>query len=145
MGIACALGAAALWAGGTVVGKVLLGATHPTNATFWRFLFGLIGLWGILLFNGTPVHFGFLTQPELRLPVIYISLIPGFFAMIAYYAGLRSTPASIATFLELLFPVASVVLNWLFLNEKLTGLQLGAGAVLLASVTLISARHKSMS
>jgi drug/metabolite transporter (DMT)-like permease len=39
---------------------------------------------------------------------------------------------------ELLYPVSAVVINTLFLHTPLTNMQLGAGAVLLFAVTMIS-------
>ena len=67
-----------------------------------------------------------------------MGLIPGLLAMTLYYVGLGSTPASTATFVELLFPVAAVILNTFILQTPLTIMQLVAAMLLLFSVTMIS-------
>jgi drug/metabolite transporter (DMT)-like permease len=63
--------------------------------------------------------------------------------MLAYYAGLKRTPASVTTLVELLFPISAVLLNALFLGVKLDLNQLAAGALLLFSVTRISLSRKN--
>jgi drug/metabolite transporter (DMT)-like permease len=54
--------------------------------------------------------------------------------MILYYRGLRGIPASIATLLELSFPLTAVWVNSRYLDASLSGTQLLAMTALLISM-----------
>jgi drug/metabolite transporter (DMT)-like permease len=137
-GIQYAFAASSIWAASTVGGKILVRKTAPALATFWRFAFGLatLGILMILSKDTIPLH-TFMSVPSL-ISILYISLIPGLAAMLAYYSGLNRTSASVTAFLELLYPIGAVVLNTIFLHTPLEPVQIIAGTLLLASVTAIS-------
>lgn len=137
-GLQYALIAAFLWASATISGKVLLRRTAPVVAVFWRFFFGLIALAALLGFAKQPLSWSWINSAPLWWSLLYISLIPGFLAMTIYYCGLSKTPASIATFVELIYPIGAVALNTFFLHTPLEMTQLIAGAILLFSVMMIS-------
>ena len=142
-GVLYAFSAAAIWAICTVVGKVMLDQTSTTIATFWRYGFGL-GMLGVLLASqSSPVAFTDALQTDTLKLLAYMAAIPGVLAMLLYYAGLRRTPASVATFVELVFPVTAVLLNTYFLNTPLTTTELVAGAVLLVAVSQVSRASQS--
>jgi len=101
-----ALGAAALWASGTVLGRFVLGKLSFTTTTALRFTLALPVLLLIVLlqYGGSAfAHY----QPSDVLPFLGIALIPGFLALLLYYRALRSTPATLATIAEMAFPVAA--------------------------------------
>jgi drug/metabolite transporter, DME family len=101
-----ALGAAALWASGTVLGRFVLGKLSFTTTTAMRFTLALPVLIVVVVvqFGGTAfAHY----QPSDALPFLGIALIPGFLALLLYYRALRSTPATLATIAEMAFPVAA--------------------------------------
>jgi drug/metabolite transporter, DME family len=101
-----ALGAAALWASGTVLGRFVLGKLSFTTTTALRFTLALPVLILIVLlqYGGSAVaHY----QSSDVLPFLGIALIPGFLALLLYYRALRSTPATLATIAEMAFPVAA--------------------------------------
>jgi DME family drug/metabolite transporter len=137
-GIQYAFGAAFLWAASTVSGKILLKKTKPSVAAFWRFFFGLVAL-TVLMFSAksTPHH---LTQVsgDTLFPLLYLSLIPGLLAMLVYYTGLSRTPASVTTFIELVYPIGAVILNTAILHTPLVPVQTVAGLILVAAVAMIS-------
>ncbi|MFZ9596200.1 MAG: DMT family transporter [Bdellovibrionia bacterium] len=137
-GVQYALGAALLWAGSTVTGKKLLIRTPPLLATFWRFFFGFLGLSAFLLVSKTTLHWEILTPSPLLYSLIYLSLIPGLFAMLIYYYGLASTPASVTSFIELIYPIGAILLNTLYLHTPLNTVQTLSGAILLVAVGLMS-------
>lgn len=138
-GIFYALAAAVLWAISTVAGKKLVTDVAPVIATFWRFVFGLLGLFLLAVFsNATTPAFAMITTPKMLFFLGYMGLIPGIIAMTVYYSGMRKTSASVTTFAELTFPVSAVALNTLILHMPLTHVQLIAGATLIGAVTLIS-------
>jgi drug/metabolite transporter (DMT)-like permease len=70
--------------------------------------------------------------------VLIIALLTGFFALLIYYYGLRHTKASVATLMELGYPLALTVVNWKFLGITLDFWQIVGALVLLASVTGIT-------
>ena len=137
-GIQYAAGAAALWAASTVSGKILLEKTTPTLATFWRFFFGLISLIFLLILSKTPIAAGHVISTPTLMALLYLSLVPGLLAMLAYYAGLAHTSASVTTFIELLYPIGAVILNTIFLHTPLETTQTLAGMVLVLAVAMIS-------
>lgn len=137
-GLSYALIACAIWGVSTVVGKSLLTHTGATVATFWRYLFGFATLAALMILANIPLDMPLLTSRDSVVTLTYLSFVSGLIPMLAYYAGLRRTPASTATFIELLYPVGAVVLNTIFLHTPLTAVQMGAGAVLLFAVTMIT-------
>ena len=137
-GVAYALSAAALWAVSTVVGKSLLRKQPPGVATFWRYAFGLITLVFLVRVSESSIPWAKLESTAVIRAILYMSLFPGLLAMLAYYAGLSRTLASVTTFVELLFPVSAVALNTFFLHMPLDPVQIGAALVLLISVTQIT-------
>lgn len=101
-----ALGAAALWASGTVLGRFVLGKlTFPTT-TALRFTLALPVLIVIVLVQSGPSGFTHYHTAD-ALPFLGIALIPGLFALLLYYRALASTPATLATVAEMAFPVAA--------------------------------------
>ncbi len=137
-GALLALGASGLWAISTVASKILLRKTAPAVATFWRFSFALVTLIALFAVSGNSIPWETASQWPVLRAVIYMSLFPGLIAMVFYYAGIKRTTASVATFVELLFPIGAVALNSVFLGMRLSPVQLAAGLVLLLAVTMIS-------
>lgn len=67
-----------------------------------------------------------------------MALVPGLLALAIYYRGMQSTRASVACWMELAYPVSAIVLNWVFLGSRLSGVQLAGGALLIGAVTFMS-------
>jgi DME family drug/metabolite transporter len=101
-----ALGAAALWASGTVLGRVVLGALSFTTTTALRFTLALPVLIVVVLLQFGVAGFTHYQSSDV-LPFLGIALIPGFLALLLYYRALASTPATLATIAEMAFPVAA--------------------------------------
>jgi len=101
-----ALGAAALWASGTVLGRFVLGKLSFTTTTALRFTLALpvLIVVAFLQYGGSAFAN---YQPSDVLPFVGIALIPGFIALLLYYRALRSTPATLATIAELAYPVTA--------------------------------------
>jgi drug/metabolite transporter (DMT)-like permease len=101
-----ALGAAALWAAGTVMGRVALGQLSFQTTTSMRFTLAIPVLLIILLWqNGGHAFANY--QASYILPFLGIALIPGLAALLLYYRALRSTPATLSTIAEMAYPVAA--------------------------------------
>jgi len=136
-----ALGAAALWASGTVLGRFILGKLSFTTTTALRFTLALPVLLFIVLvqFGGSAfAHY----QSSDVLPFLGIALIPGFLALLLYYRALRSTPATLATIAEMAYPVAatfiaSAPLPYGF-NQPLYRAQFIGTALLIAVILILN-------
>jgi drug/metabolite transporter (DMT)-like permease len=101
-----ALGAAALWASGTVLGRFVLGKLSFTTTTAMRFTLALPVLIVVVVVQYGGSAFAHYQSSDV-LPFLGIALIPGFLALLLYYRALRSTPATLATIAEMAFPVAA--------------------------------------
>jgi len=138
-GVIYAISAAALWALSTVAGKAVLGKVPPSIVTFWRYVFGFLALIALVtVAKETMPSASVLRAPSIWHGLLYIALVPGILALVFYYHGLKRTAATTTTFVELLFPICAVVLNWIFLNATLRPVQIVAGVVLIYAVTRIS-------
>lgn len=105
-----ALGAAALWAGGTVFGRYALGSISFWSMTSLRFTVALPVLIAILLVGEGAAGFSHYTLNDFVPNLLGIALIPGLLALLLYYRALSKTPASLATIAEMAFPVAATLI-----------------------------------
>lgn len=132
MGPILAICAALLWAGGTVVGRDLMKGLNLHLVNGMRFVFGFLFLLVyVLVFE--KMQFGAMT-PLFWRNVFIIAMLTGFFALLIYYYGLKSTRASVATLMELGYPMALTAVNWKFLGITLSAAQIAGGLVLLAAI-----------
>ncbi|KKU77725.1 MAG: hypothetical protein UY03_C0010G0008 [Parcubacteria group bacterium GW2011_GWA2_47_64] len=144
VGVLLALGAAALWGLGTVLGRALLrpSTDHqpPTTAinsytvsfqtlTALRFLIAFLFLIVLNFNSGTLETISALTGKD-TLFLIIVAITSGFTSLFIYYKGLQTTKASIATLAELGFPFLAVIVNAAALGLFLKPMQV-AGMVLL--------------
>jgi len=101
-----ALGAAALWASGTVLGRFVLGTLSFPTTTALRFTVALPILLLVLLVQSGTGGFSHYRLAD-AWPFLGIALIPGLLALLLYYRALSSTPATLATIAELAYPVTA--------------------------------------
>lgn len=99
------IGAVILWAAGTVLGRYALGGVTFTATSAMRFTLALPVLLVLMLTDRGVAGFGQYSVAQLP-SFLGIALIPGFIAMVLYYRGLTSTPASVSSFAELGYPAA---------------------------------------
>lgn len=131
-----AVGAAALWAMGTVLGRLVTPVLAFRQLTAARFAFGLPAaavLMVVVPTGGSPL---LPAAPSGWLALVGLALVPGLAALLLYYRGLADTPASAATVAELGFPATALVVNYLAFGATVTVTQ-AAGLVLLSG-TLIA-------
>ncbi|HXV70562.1 MAG TPA: DMT family transporter [Acidimicrobiia bacterium] len=132
-----ALGAAALWGMGTVLGRHLTKKIPTNQLTALRFAIGLPSALVILLLRNeaaialevTPSEFGAL---------ILLSLIPGLAALMIYYKGLSTTPASSATLAELAFPLTAILIGWSVFDTVPTATQWVGIAILSGTIVVMT-------
>lgn len=137
---ALGLGAAALWAGGTVLGRVASAELGFIHLTTLRFAVGLIAISLIVSGTGTPVT----VDPDDLPRLVVLAVVPGLLALVLYYLALRRTPASRATLAELAFPITAAVVGVTLLQARLSGSQwVGAAVVLVSVVSLALHEYRS--
>ncbi|HEY4508121.1 MAG TPA: DMT family transporter [Candidatus Paceibacterota bacterium] len=142
-GVLLALGAAALWGLGTVLGRYILKPTTdnlpPTTGisfktlTALRFLIAFLFLIALNLRGGVWETVGALTGKDI-LFIIIVAVASGFTSLMIYYRGLQHTKASVATLAELGFPFLAVIVNAAALGLFLKPMQVVGMALLLLAV-----------
>ncbi len=132
-----ALGAAALWAGGTVAGRQVSLRLDFTSITVLRFAIGLPTAFVVAIVTGAPLFPSVADVPGL----VGLALVPGLAALLLYYRGLQRTPAARATIAELAFPITAAVVGVTVLDFSLTWSQ-WMGFVLLLITVIGFARHE---
>jgi len=105
-----ALGAAALWASGTVLGRYALGSISFWSMTALRFSVALPVLVAIVLVSEGGAGFTHYTFTDFVPNLLGIALLPGLLALLLYYRALAKTPASLATIAEMAYPVAATLI-----------------------------------
>lgn len=145
VGSLLSLGAAALWGGSTVMGRLMVGKLKYETVTSLRFVLALPLLTVITWSEGATWN-----MPEwgtgafalVSLNLIGQALLPGLLSLLVYYKGLTTTKASVATLAELSFPMVGVLINWIVFQQVVTGPQL-LGFLLIWVVLFIISRQQS--
>lgn len=125
-----ALGAAALWAAGTVLGRAASAELRFSDLTALRFAVGLVTLAVTAAVTTTPLALAWSAAGDIAL----LALVPGLLALVLYYRALGRTPASRATLAELAFPLSAALVGVVALGARPTGSQWLGFAVVLAAV-----------
>lgn len=131
-----AIGAATFWALGTVLGRHLSQRLSFPTLTSVRFAVGLPAAGAFLLFSPQPSGFAGIDGQQ-ALAVVLLALVPGLAALLIYYRGLRSAPASGATLAELGFPLTAVVVNYVVFGTLLSSTQWVGMLLLIATITVM--------
>ncbi|MET3850967.1 MULTISPECIES: DMT family transporter [unclassified Paenibacillus] len=134
------LGAAALWGGSTVMGRLMVGKMEYETVTSLRFILALPLLIGITINQGDPwqVHTDGGTLAAVSINMLGQALLPGLFSLMVYYKGLTTTKASVATLAELSFPMVSVLINWIVFHQVVTPTQAVGFILIWAALFAIS-------
>lgn len=125
-----AIGAAALWAAGTVLGRAASAELRFSDLTALRFTLGFLALSVTAMITGTPLA----VRSDAAVDIALLALFPGLLALALYYRALGHTPASRATLAELAFPLSAVVVGVAALGARPTASQWAGFVVVLASV-----------
>jgi drug/metabolite transporter (DMT)-like permease len=134
-----AVAAAALWAIGTVLGRMVSVRITSRDVTTLRFAIGLPASAVVLAVQGAPVA---VTPAQLG-PLVLLALVPGLLGLALYYIGLRATAAARATLAELAFPVTAALIGVGFLGTHLQPTQWIGLLVVVASVAALGLRERS--
>jgi len=125
-----AVGAAALWAAGTVLGRAARAELSFGDLTALRFGVGLVTLVVISAVTSTPLALGWDAAPK----ILLLALFPGLGALVLYYLALGRTPASRATLAELAFPLTAAIVGIVAFGARPTATQWLGIAMILSSV-----------
>lgn len=125
----------------TVFSKKILGNYSFVSSTFFRYGFTTVIMLVIVLACGHIGDFTLVT-PRNWLFVGLIGLTTGSGAIFLYYYGLRNVKASISTFLELLYPITAVVLDYFVNHTKYSIVQWIAASVMLFSIVMLNVNSK---
>lgn len=137
-----AVGAAALWGLGTVLGRHLTSKVGTLPLTSLRFSIGLPVAAVLVLIDQGPAGYMAVTTADF-VPLLLLALVPGLLALLLYYRGLHDTPASLATLAELAFPLSAVSINYLVFDGTLTSTQWIGIGVLTATIAVLSYRSRT--
>jgi drug/metabolite transporter, DME family len=137
-----ALGAAALWASGTVLGRFALGSISFWSVTALRFTLALPVLVIVVLVQEGAGGFGHYRVSDFVPNLLAIAIVPGLLALLLYYRALSKTPASLATIAEMAFPVAATLIAsapppWGF-NQPIYPVQVVGTALLLGVIVFLN-------
>lgn len=121
----------------TVFSKKILGRYSFVSSTFFRYGFTTLIMLVIVLFAG---HIGDFTQVTQRnwLFIGLIGLTTGSGAIFLYYYGLRHVKASSSTFLELMYPITAVVLDYFVNKTTYSPVQWMAAFVMLFAIVMLN-------
>jgi DME family drug/metabolite transporter len=137
-----ALGAAALWASGTVLGRFALGSISFWSMTSLRFTLALPVLVIVVLVQNGLGGFGHYRVGDFVPNLLAIAIVPGLLALLLYYRALSKTPASLATIAEMAYPVAATLIAsapppWGF-NQPIFPVQVVGTVLLLAVIVFLN-------
>ena len=137
-----ALGAAVLWASGTVLGRFALSSISFWSMTSLRFTLALPVLIGATLVQFGPGGFTHYRWSDFVPNLLAIAIVPGLLALLLYYRALSKTPASLATIAEMAYPVAATLIaslpRPLGFGQRLYGAQVVGTALLIGVIVVLN-------
>jgi drug/metabolite transporter (DMT)-like permease len=133
-----ALGAAVLWASGTVLGRYLGRKLEFQHILSLRFFFGLVAAAIALPVMGTKAYAG----AHDSLWIAYLGIVTGLVALALYYHGLKRTPAMLASLAELMYPAIAVVAGVYAFNAHLRWTQWLGVVIIVVTVSLLPFRPR---
>ena len=138
-----AVAAAFSWGSSTAFSRYALLRTSTIVTTGLRFgLASALGLAFIFLFNQQQSLTTLNTNQWLAL--FAIALSTGMVALFIYYYGLKRTPASVTTILELTWPLSAIVIDYVYFHKTLTATQVIGALILLFTMYRVSQMRKKV-
>jgi drug/metabolite transporter (DMT)-like permease len=141
VGVVIILGAAAMWALGTIMARRVTIPASPALASGMQLLSGGIVL---TVLSAVAGEFGSLRLAQVSagswFALGYLIVMGSIVAFSAYGIAVRALPtATVATY-AYVNPVIAVLLGTLILNERLTPVMFGGGALIVGAVVLVVRR-----
>lgn len=117
----------------TIFGKAALRRYSPLTTLTYALGFGTIFL-GTVALSTTVIPRAHPSSGWLAL--VYLALVTTLLAQVLYLAGLRYIDAGPASLLATVEPVTAALLGYLVLGERLEGLQIAGGALVVGAVII---------
>jgi DME family drug/metabolite transporter len=136
LGLVAAIGSGLAYAASTAVSGPLSTRLGPLAITFASSLIGAVLLAPVVIVTRASLP----RTPAGVAGVVWLGVIATVVAYGLFYAGLRTTPGSVAMILTLLEPVTAVGLAAALLGERLTAANVLGGALLVAAVAALYLR-----
>lgn len=138
-GVAIMLLASLSWSLGSIYSRHAAIPNNPLTLTGMEMLMGGLFLMGMAVPLGEFNNFSFAHVTAASwVALLYLILFGSFLGFTAYVFLLQvSTPAKVSTY-AYVNPVVAVFLGWALLGEQITPLTLGASAVIVAGVAIIT-------
>lgn len=140
-GILLAAGSALGYAIVTLTSRAVAGRYHPLQINAIAFATGALTLLPLALATGFAVSYPL----QGWLLLAYLGLVPTALAYALFLAGMRTTPATVASIVTLLEPLTATVLAALLFGERLGPLGLLGAALLLTALVVLAAGRNGKS
>ena len=125
--------AAVCFGSSTVLSKMALSKYSFKTVTFYRYGFASIIMFLIVIINNHFNEFS-VTTPQNWLFFVIIGLTTGSGAILLYYFGLNHVRAIISIIVELLFPISTIIFDYIFNNSILSPIQWISAAIMIFSI-----------
>lgn len=125
------------WGASTVFGKKLSENYTHQEIMCGRFLTAFVCILPLLTSPENKLNIDMLSIGKIAIMV----LLSGLLAMFFYYKGLKKISAKTCALAELFFPFSAVVVNWIFLGQSLSEVQLIGGGLLLLGSSIAQINH----
>jgi len=140
MGYLLTMVAVVSWGASTVFGKKLTAdGYNEIQIMGGRFIFGFVFLIFYIYANRAIVLFDW--QPIIWGKILLMVILSGLLGMYFYYKGLKMISAHVCAIAEMFFPLSAVTINWIFLGQKLTPVQLAGAGLLTLGSAVIQLKH----
>lgn len=141
-GLALVLATVVLWGFATAAGRGAMRELPLGLATPLRLWSGLLTVSVVLglrvLMGREQLHLGALWAGPALVNLVFLTTLTGVLPLVVYFAGLRSTPASIAGYCEMFYTVSATLVGWALLGDRLRPHQALAAAVLVFAVVMLN-------
>lgn len=138
-GILMALLAALVYTGFTLTSRHSSTGTSVFTTAFICFFTAALILLPVVMLTG---GFAGLEELELRhwLMVAFVGIVPTCIGYVSFFAGMKTTPATLSSIIVTLEPLFVALLAWIFLEEVLGPIGI-AGALVLTTAVIVASRY----
>lgn len=136
IGNLCILGAAMIWASGTVLSRPVLQTMSPLQLAFLSALLTTpLHIW--LVRNELVSAWSTAIEPSNLLAIVYSGVFSTGVAYATWHAGVRAVGGSHAAVYQNVVTLVAVVGGWIFLKEQPLGAQLFGGVLMIGGLLLM--------
>lgn len=125
--------------GFTLILKILADRYHPIFLTFFQTLAGSL-FYAFAVFRGHPAT-ELISNPQAMVVLLFLGIVVTILAYVFYISGIQKIPANEAILFVNLIPVFGMALSFLFLGERINGLQ-GIACVCVVSGVLVGQKRQ---